>query len=143
MRNHAGRTTKRIAVFVATGAAAVLMVASLAWACTQPQGATFFSDGKLSKDVAKGTRITAFATGAVRGVQYQLVIGSNGPHPAHACHVKDFTVNPNVRMAAPDGFIGNTSGPAGDANLPSGTYQVCFRDVAANSATAAVTLTVF
>jgi hypothetical protein len=51
-------------------------------------------------------------------------------------------VNPTVRLPTSDGFIGNTSGPAGDANLPLGTYQVCFRDLGGNTATAAVTLSI-
>lgn len=136
-----GRKTRRATLIGGAGLIGALLVGSLGWACTQPHGSTFFSDGRLSKSVTKGTRISAFANGAAPGVQYELVIGSNGTHPAHACHDKNFVVNPTIRMATSDGFIGSTSGPAGNAALASGTYQVCFRDINAGTATAAVTLT--
>jgi hypothetical protein len=50
-------------------------------------------------------------------------------------------VNPNTRFATSDKFLGNTSGPAGDANTPPGLYQVCFRAINVTTATAAVALT--
>lgn len=136
-----GRRFRRLTLTSAGAVAAALLVASVGYACTNPSGATFFSDGTISKSVTKGARISAFAMNAVPGVNYELVIGSNTAHPTHACHEKDFLVNPNIRRATSDGFIGITSGPAGDATVPSGTYQVCFRDTAANTATAAATLT--
>jgi hypothetical protein len=113
----------------------------MAWACTVAEGATFFGDGKISKSVARGTRITAFATMAQPGVSYQLVVGNNTTHPAHACHDLIYVVNPNTRFATSDKFLGNTSGPAGDANTPPGLYQVCFRAINVTTATAAVALT--
>ncbi|MCA1709194.1 MAG: hypothetical protein LC808_40305, partial [Actinobacteria bacterium] len=120
----ARRRVRRLVAMGGTGVAWALLFVSISWACTQPNGSTFFSDGRLSKSVTKGARISAFATSAFPGIRYELVIGSNGSHPAHACHDKHFVVNPNIRLATGDGFIGSTSGPAGNASLASGTYQV-------------------
>lgn len=137
------RRTRRSLIFAATSVAALMAIGSLAWACSAPEGATFFTDGKSSKMAVRGTRISAFGTNAHVGVATKLVIGSNGPHPTHACMVTNYTVNDTVRMPNPDGFIGPTAGPAGDANLAKGTYQVCFKDyVSGNVATAAATLTI-
>ncbi len=135
------RRFRRLTVTSAGAVAGALMVASVGYACTAPHGATFFSDGSISKGVTRGDRISAFAMNATPGINYELVIGSNTAHPTHACHQKDFLVNPTIRRATSDGFIGITSGPAGDANTTPGTYQVCFRDTAANTATAAATIT--
>jgi hypothetical protein len=135
------RRLRRLTVTSAGAVAGALMVASVGYACTSPHGATFFSDGSISKGVTRGDRISAFAMNAIPGINYELVIGSNTAHPTHACHQLDFLVNPTIRRATTDGFIGITSGPAGDASTVPGTYQVCFRDTAANTATAAATIT--
>jgi hypothetical protein len=134
---------RRVTVFGATTVAMLMAVASLAWACTTPEGATFFTNGKVSQTVMRGSRISAFATNAPQSVGLKLVIGENGPHPTHACMVTDFTVNNTVRFAGSDGFIAPTAGPAGDVNLAKGTYQVCFTDYQfKNVSTSAATLTI-
>ncbi|MGH9226936.1 MAG: hypothetical protein ACRD2W_24850 [Acidimicrobiales bacterium] len=131
-----------MSVGVAGGLTAALGVASLGWACTTPEGATFFTNGKTSQMVFRGARMSAFATGATQGVQYQLVIGSDGPHPTHACMQVDYVVNSTIRRATTDGFLPPTAGLAGNASLPKATYQVCFRDINGNVATSAATLTI-
>jgi hypothetical protein len=141
--NHVARRARRSIVVLAGVAGAMLSTASLAWACTLPSGQTFFTDATISKSAALGSRISAFGTGANTNVAYKLVIGEDGPHPNHACMVTDFTVNNTVRMSSSDGFIGPTAGPAGDANLPKNTYQVCFTDyLYGNVSTSAATLTI-
>ena len=142
MKSATGRRARRGVAFALTSFSAVLVVVSMAWACTAPEGATFFADGTSTKSVARGTRISALGTNAHTGVDYRLVIGSNGPHPTHACMEVDYVVNPTLVRPTSNGFIGKVSGPAGDASLPLGTWQVCFRDVMGNVATAAATLTV-
>jgi hypothetical protein len=133
---------RRRATVAFAAVTAGLMLSATAWACTIPEGATFFADGTSSKSVARGTRISVIGTNAHRNVNYELVIGSNGPHPTHACMQKDFLVNPTQVVPTSSGFIGKVSGPAGDASLPLGVYQVCFRDIFENVATAAATLTI-
>lgn len=119
----------------------LVVVVSMAWACTQPYGSTFFADGTTTKSVVRGARISALATNAYQGVQYNLVIGSAGGHPMHACMQLEYTVSYTVVLANANGFIGKVSGPAGNASLPAGTYMVCFRDINGATATAAATLT--
>jgi hypothetical protein len=142
MKIASGKRVRRGTAFVFTSFTAVLLVVSMAWACTLPEGATFFADGTSTKSVARGTRISALANNAHQGVNYLLVIGSNGPHPTHACMQTDYVVNPTQVVPNANGFIGKVSGPAGNASLPLGTYQVCFRDINGNVATAAATLTI-
>lgn len=140
-----GRTVSRgrVVVFGLTSAMAVLLITAVAFACTIPEGTTYFTDGKISKSVFRGSRVSAYATGARVNVQYKLVIGENGPHPTHACMVTDYTVNNTVLLATSDHFLGSTSGPAGDANLALGTYQLCFVDfVNQDTGTSAATLTI-
>lgn len=130
-------------LFGAAALATSLALSSVAWACTTPEGATFFTNGKVTQTVMRGSRISAFATGAPQGVGLKLVIGENGPHPTHACMLTDYTVNNTSRLAGSDGFIPPTAGPAGDASLPKNTYQVCFTDyLNKNVSTSAATLTI-
>ncbi len=143
MKSQSARRARRMSVFGAATVAVTLALGSLAWACTTPEGATFFTDGRVSKTVMRGSRLSAYATAAPQGVGLQLVIGSNGPHPTHACMVTNYTVNNTVRTAGSDGFIPPTAGLAGDSSLPKGTYQVCFTDFQfKNVSTSAATLTV-
>lgn len=143
MRNHSARRLRRVTLFGAAALAASLAIGSVAWACTTPEGATFFSNGKVSQTVMRGSRISAFAINAPRNVGLQLVLGLNGPHPTHACMETKFTVNNTVRLAGADGFIAPTAGPAGDSILPKMTYQVCFTDFANKMvSTSAATLTI-
>ena len=142
MSQVSSRRRRRLVVFGGTAAAAFMLVASLGWACTTPEGSTFFADGKTSKTVTRGTRISAYGLNANTSVMYKLVIGENGPHPTHACMVTDFTVNNGPKPATIDGFIGVTSGPAGNASLAAGTYQLCFTDyLNGGYSTSAATLT--
>ncbi|MGH9277747.1 MAG: hypothetical protein ACRD12_06520 [Acidimicrobiales bacterium] len=119
------------------GVAASITVASLAWACTVPTGTTWYSDGALSKSGPNGTQITAYATGAARNVQFQLVTGDNSisGHSGHACMDNWATINPNWRTSSSSGFIGNTTGTI---NAPhAGEWQVCFRQMGGSTATSA------
>lgn len=129
---------------VATVAIAILTVMGMPAVAqaTVISGSTWFSDGTRAKQVNLGDRISAFATGATPGVAYQLVIGDARIHPTQGCFDLDYIVNQNTRWATADGFIGTTSGPAGDASLPPGTYQVCFRAINLTTATAPVLLTI-
>lgn len=142
MKNATAKRARRSVAFVFTSFAALLVVVSMAWACTTPEGSTFFADGTSTKSVPRGTRISALANHAHMNVNYVLVMGENGPHPTHACMQVDYVVNPTQVVPTSSGMIGKTSGPAGDASLALGMYQVCFRDVNGNVATAAATLTI-
>ena len=143
MDSHSARPVRRSSVFAAGVVAGVLALGSVAWACTTPEGTTFFTNGKVSQTVARGSRISAYATGAPQNVGLQLVLGENGPHPTHSCMVTDFTVNNTVRFADSTGFIPPTAGPAGNSMLATGTYQVCFTDYQfKNVSTSAATLTI-
>lgn len=142
--NKQTRGVRRKVVVALITCASVLLVASISWACTVRVGSTFFGDGTSSKSVVRGARITAFALGASPGVNYQLVMGtSTGGHAGHACMDVAFIVNPNFRKSTLDGYVPNTSGPAGNSLTPKTTYQVCFRDMDfGNEATGAATLTI-
>ena len=136
---------RKALVAVSTTAAAVLGAVSLAWACTAPVGGTFYSDGSSAKTVARGTRISAFATRAEPGFNYRLVIADpNGPsgHGDHACMDEIFIVNPTLRQANAQGVISQTAGPAGDASTRTGTFQLCFQstDKAVGTGPATITL---
>lgn len=81
--------------------------------------------------------IRAFATGAVRGVPYQLVLGNDGgdsSHGSHACMVTVDILNPAVVFASPSGVIGTTGGTV-KATTPLGPYQLCFKDTSVNNST--------
>jgi hypothetical protein len=143
LSNHTTCGIRRLTVFGATVAAALMLAGSIAWACTAPTGTTYFTNGKVVQTVARGSKISAYATGAPQGVGLKLVIGSDGEHPTHACMETNYTINNTVRFAGSDGFIAPTAGPAGDANLPKATYQVCFTDYLSKEySTSAATLTI-
>ena len=136
---------RKVLVGAAAAVAAVLGAVSLAWACTPPVGGTFYSDGTSSQTVARGTRISAFATRAEPGFNYRLVIADpNGPsgHGDHACMDEIFIVNPTLRQANAQGVISQTAGPAGNASTPTGTFQLCFQstDKAVGTGPATITL---
>jgi len=136
---------RKALVGAGTTAAAVLGGISLAWACTAPVGGTFYSDGSSAKTVARGTRISAFATNAEPGFNYRLVIADpNGPsgHGDHACMDEIFIVNPTLRQANGQGVLSQTVGPAGDSSTRTGTFQLCFQstDKAVGSGPASITL---
>ena len=135
---------RRALVAGTTAVAGMLAMVSLAWACTAPAGGTFYIDGTSAKTVERGTTISAFATRAEPGFSYQLVIGDPmGPsgHSTHACMDILFMVNPTLRYANADGIIPRTSGPAGNASTPTGTYQLCFRATNAAVGTGAASIT--
>lgn len=137
-------TVRRVLVAGTTAVAGMLAVVSLAWACTAPVGGTFYLDGTSAKTVARGTTITAFATGAEPGFAYQLVIGDprgQSQHATHACMDVLFRVNDTHRFANAQGILARTSGPAGNASTPTGTYQLCFRSINSEVGTGAATLT--
>jgi len=140
-----GRIPVRRALAAGTTAVAgMLAVVSLAWACTAPVGGTFYIDGTSAKTVARGTTISAFATGAEPGFAYQLVIGDpNGPsqHVTHACMDVLFRVSSTLRFANEQGVLPRTTGPAGSASTPTGTYQLCFRSTGSEVGTGAATIT--
>ena len=135
---------RRALVAGTTAVAGMLAIVSLAWACTAPVGGTFYIDGTSAKTVARGTTISAFATGAEPGFAYQLVIGDPmGPsqHVTHACMDVLFLVNPSHRFANAQGILPRTSGPAGNASTPTGTYQLCFRSINSEVGTGAASIT--
>lgn len=117
------------AAIVFTALAGVLAVASLAWACTTPVGSTWYSDGTRSKSGPAGTTIRAYATGAVSGVPYNLVLGGAGDsgHDTHACMVTFDVLNPTNVFAGQTGIIGTVQGVV-HASTPKGQYQLCFKD---------------
>lgn len=127
----AGRALRRAAVFGSTAVAGVLVVLSVAFACTPPGSAqTYWSDGTTSqKSFAVGTRVGAFATGAIEGIPYRLVVGSTPPnHQAqgHTCMNMVGTINANNVYASSYGSIALTYGNI--PNVAPGSYEVCFRD---------------
>ena len=119
------------------GAAAALAVGSMAFACTAPQGASWYSDGTFVKSGASGTVITVFATNANPGQQFKLVAGTNitPGHEDHACMDIPSDINPNVRISSFRGFIGNTTGRI--VRAP-GDWQICFRQLSGATATSPV-----
>ena len=130
------RLSARGAVAIAFSAiAAVVAVASIAWACTPVAGSTWYSDGTRTKSGPPGTQITARATGAVGGVPYHLVIGDMGTegHSTHACMRTLQVVNPAIVFAGPTGLISNVTGTV-TWSVP-GTYQLCFKDSSGNNST--------
>jgi hypothetical protein len=134
---------RRALVAGCSAVSGMLAVASVAWACTVTAGATFFSDGASSKAVARGDRISAFATGAELGFEYVLVIGdpnSIGPDRL-ACFEPRFQVSPSRKTPNDQGFIAQTAGPAGDAAMPPGLFHLCFRAVGPSLATGPAILT--
>jgi hypothetical protein len=76
-----------------------------------------------------GTTIRAYATGAVQGVPYKLVLGGAGDTgmEGHACMVTFDTLNPNAVFAGSTGIIGTVQGVV-HATTAKGLYQLCFKD---------------
>ena len=136
------RVRRGVVLSAVGGVAAALAAASLSWACTPIIGNTWYSDGTYVKSGPSGTNITAYATGARKGVRFQLVAGTStsAGHETHGCMDTPSPINPNWRTSsATTGFIGLTSGPI--ARQP-GTWQVCFRQEAGASATNPVFFTI-
>jgi uncharacterized protein YkwD len=101
-------------------------------------GFTWYSDGSSTKTGGVGTTVRAYATGALNGAGYQLVLATSD------CGAIVAVLNPNVRMSSNSGLIGTTAGniPSG---VPPGTYEVCFKrtsEVTSSTAAAPVTFTV-
>ena len=119
-----------------------VVVLLLAWAnpasSTVAAGSTWYSDGTKSKTVHAGDTIKAYATGAVPGVPYQLVIAYPHPDPIHATHPcygpLAQLVNPTIVYAGPSGLIGSVRG-AVTHNVP-GVYELCFLDSSPDKFTA-------
>lgn len=125
------------AAVVFSALAGIVAVASLAWACTVVVGSTWYSDGTRSKSGPVGTTIRAYATQAIQGVPYQLVLGNDGGdpgHASHACMVAVDVLNPNIVFAGPSGLIGTTRGTV-KASTPAGPYQLCFKDSSPQNST--------
>ena len=116
------------------GVAAALTVASMSFACTAPQGTTWYSDGSFVKSGPSGSYITAFATSARTNRPFKLVAGTNVTpgHEDHACMDLPGEINTTTRMSNARGFLPNTSGPV---VRPAGDWQVCFREPDGASAT--------
>lgn len=117
------------------GVVAALAAGSLAFACTAPQGTTWYSDGSFVKSGPSGTVITAFATNARPSTPFKLVAGTNTTpgHEDHACMDLPGEINPNTRMSNTRGFITNTTGPV---VRPPGDWQICFRQTVPDGQTA-------
>ena len=124
------------AAIVFSAFAGVIAVASLAWACTVVAGSTWYSDGTKAKSGPVGTQIRAYATGAIQGVPYNMVLGGAGStgHDTHACMVTFDTLNPTNVFAGPNGIIGTVRGTV-NATTVAGTYQLCFKDSSPNNST--------
>ena len=88
-------------------------------------GSTWYSDGSKGKIGFPGTRISAYAVGALANVPYRLVlgIGANGK----ACEAIAQWINPTVLFAGSTGLIGRVTGTVPADTLP-GTYKLCFED---------------
>lgn len=136
-RSSRGRLGARSAAAIVFSAlAGIVAVASLAWACTVVAGSTWYSDGTKSKSGPVGTQIRAYATGAIQGVPYNMVLGGAGNtgHDTHACMVTHDTLNPTNVFAGPTGIIGTVRGTVHAGTAP-GTYQLCFKDSSPNNST--------
>jgi hypothetical protein len=141
--NVQSRSTRRrigargAAAIVFSALAGFVAVASLAWACTVVAGSTWYSDGSRTKSGPVGSTIRAYATGALQGVPYKLVLGNDGGDPGHAAHAcmvaVDFLNNATV-FAGPTGLIGTVTGTV-HAGTGVGTYQLCFKDSSTNNST--------
>jgi hypothetical protein len=124
------------AAIVFSALAGVIAVASLAWACTVVAGSTWYSDGTKSKTGPVGTQIRAYATGAIQGVPYHLVLGGAGSsgHDTHACMETFDVLNPTIVFAGPTGIIGTVRGTV-HAGTAGGQYQLCFKDSSPSNST--------
>jgi hypothetical protein len=124
------------AAIVFSAFAGVITVASLAWACTVVAGSTWYSDGTRAKSGPVGTEIRAYATGAIQGVPYNLVLGGAGTsgHDTHACMETFDTLNPTNVFAGPTGIIGTVRGTV-HTGTTKGVYQLCFKDSSINNST--------
>lgn len=137
---------RKIIVAGMSAIAGALAIASLAFACTEAVGSTWYADGTQQKSGPAGTSISAYATGAFTNLAYTLVLGDQGSQPGHATHACMNTVqvlNPTARFANSRGFIGTTVGSVAAGITPS-VYQLCFKDnsVANSTGTAGATFTV-
>jgi hypothetical protein len=88
-------------------------------------GSTWYTDGTKFKFGPPGTRISAYAVGALPGVSYRLVLGLGGS--GTACEAIAQWINPNLVTPGPSGLIGRVTGtvPAGTV---AGIYKLCFED---------------
>ena len=94
-------------------------------------GFTWYADGSSTKTGGAGTTVRAYATGALAGVGYQLVLATSG------CAATVGVLNANVRISTGSGLIGTTAGPI-PSGVPPGSYRVCLKRTSeASSSTAA------
>lgn len=105
----------------------VLAGAMPAGAIVYFHGRTWYLEGQLFREGPSGTQISAFATGAIPGHSYKLFSSPFVPARDHElCGYSLTEVNPNVRVATPNGFIGTTTGPV--TGEP-GDHMICFVDL--------------
>lgn len=88
-------------------------------------GSTWYSDGTKFKFGPPGTRISAYAVGALPGIPYRLVLGVGGS--GTACEAIAQWINPAVVIPGPSGLIGRVTGSV-PAGTPPGAYKLCFED---------------
>ena len=83
-------------------------------------GSTWYANGTKDAGGPAGTLVRAYATSALPGVPYRLVLGTAG------CDGVVAVLNPATVVPGPSGIIGRVEGrvPAGVAP---GTYTLCFR----------------
>lgn len=89
------------------------------------QGSTWYSDGTRTKAGAPGTRISAYAVGALENVPYRLILGFGADNKA--CEAPAQWINPTVVYTGPSGLIGRVTGTVPVDTLP-GIYKLCFED---------------
>lgn len=124
------------------GVPVALAVASLSFACTPITGNTWYNDGTFMKSGPSGSIVTAYATGARKNRDFQMVAGTSATpgHESHGCMDGPSPINPNWRTSsALAGHIGETTGAL--VRAP-GTWQICFRERDGLSATNPVFFTV-
>jgi len=137
-----GSTVRRTSCIVVAASLGVLSVVSAAWACTQVQGITWYSDGAAAKTGPSSSVVTVFATNARREQIFRLISGNSdgsSGHEDHPCMFNFEYVNLAPRVSNARGFIPNTSGPLG---RPPGEWQICFRQDGGETGTLPVFFTV-
>ena len=88
-------------------------------------GSAWYTDGTKAKAGPPGTRISAYAVGALANVPYRLILGLGAP--GKACEAPAQWINPTIVFAGPSGLIGRVTGTV-PLGTPAGTYKLCFED---------------
>lgn len=118
---------RRLMVVFLLVTVAVLGPPSAASSIEVVAGSTWYSDGTRHKSGPVGTVVSAYATGALPGVPYKLVLALDNDSVGEQCVTTVQELNATVVATGSSGIIGRVRGTVAPST-PRGTYILCFKD---------------